>query len=587
VTPNKVGGALSEWWHLRGSHRRLVVAGVLWLVAATAEWAALRPFVFHEDAVPAVILYHVVGGSFAACGLLAWHRRPANRTGQLMVVTGLLFFAASQLNHVHSSLATTLALAVQNWWVIVFVALLVSFPAGRDQWGKSEKLVLAGFVVAMAVLQLVWMLFLDVPGNLLLVWPSAAMTDAINQADGSLAFAAAIGLAALLLARWLAATPAVRRAAAPALVGSLTVLALAGLLLQGVFTMKQSPFLVWPTLVGLLCIPVVFLVGVWRSWLARAAVADLVIDLGAVEGRPLQAALAKALGDPTLTLAYWLPEYGSYVDGDGRAVELPSAASGRLTSLVEQDGERVAAIVYDASLAEEERLLEAVCAAAGIALRNERLAAELRARVDELQASRVRLVDAGTEERRRLERDLHDGAQQRLVALSMQLRLLTPRIRSDPAAAEALVATATSELATSVNELRQLAQGIHPSVLDHGLTVALESLAARSTVSTVLLVELTDRLPKAVETAAYFVVSEALTNVAKYAQASAVNVHVSRNGGGAFVEVSDDGIGGADDAKGSGLRGLADRVEALDGCLRVVSPAGRGTTITALIPCAS
>jgi signal transduction histidine kinase len=469
----------------------------------------------------------------------------------------------------------------------VFVALLVSFPAGRDQWGKSEKVVLAGFVVAMAVLQLVWMLFLDVPGNLLLVWPSAAVTDAINQADGSLAFAAAIGLAALLSARWLAATPAVRRAAAPALVGSLTVLALAGLLLQGVFTMEQSPFLVWPTLVGLLCIPVVFLVGVWRSWLARAAVGDLLIDLGAVDGRPLQAALAKALGDPTLTLAYWLPDYGSYVGGDGRAVELPSPASGRLTSLVEQDGERVAAIVYDASLGEEQRLLEAVCAAAGIALRNERLAAELRARVEELQASRARLVDAGNEERRRLERDLHDGAQQRLVALSMQLRLLAPRIRSDPAAAEALVATATSELATSVNELRQLAHGIHPAVLDHGLTVALESLAARSTVSTVLSVQLAERLPEAVETAAYFVVSEALTNIAKYAQASAVSVHVSRNGGGAFVEVSDDGIGGADDARGSGLRGLADRVEALDGRLRVVSPVGRGTTITALIPCAS
>ena len=552
-----------------------------------AEWAALRPLVFQEHLMPEVILYHVVGGSFAACGLLAWHRRPANRTGPLMLLTGLLFFASSLLGRLHSSLADTLALALQNWWVVVFVALVISFPAGHRRWRESEKFLLAGFVVAMAVLQLVWMLFLDVPGNLLLLWPRKASAVAINQADGSLAFAAAIGLAVLLLARWLTATRGLRRASAPALVGSFTVLALAGVLLQGVFTTEQSPLLVWPTLVGLLCIPVVFLVGVWRSWLARAAVGDLFVDLGTVEGGRLQAALAKALADPTLTLAYWLPEYGSYVDGDGRAVELPPAASDRLTSLVEQDGEQVAAIVYDASLAEERRLLEAVCAAAGIALRNERLAAELRARVGELQASRARLLVAGNEERRRLERDLHDGAQQRLVALAMQLRLLAPRIRSDPAAAEALVATAKSELATSVSELRQLAHGIHPPVLDHGLTVALESLAARSTVSTVLSVELAGRLPEPVETAAYFVVSEALTNTAKYAQATGVNVHVSRNGGGAFVQVSDDGIGGADDTRGSGLRGLADRVEALEGRLRVVSPAGRGTTITAVIPCGS
>ena len=137
--------------------------------------------------------------------------------------------------------------------------------------------------------------------------------------------------------------------------------------------------------------------------------------------------------------------------------------------MVEQDGERVAAIVYDASLAEERKLLDAVVAAAGIALKNERLAAELRARVNELSASRARIVGAGDEERRRLERNLHDGAQQRLVALGMQLRLLGPRIRTDPAAAEALVATAATELATSVDELRELAHGIHPAVLDHGL----------------------------------------------------------------------------------------------------------------------
>jgi signal transduction histidine kinase len=254
---------------------------------------------------------------------------------------------------------------------------------------------------------------------------------------------------------------------------------------------------------------------------------------------------------------------------------------------VEQDGERVAALVYDASLADERKLVEAVIAAAGIALKNERLAAELRARVGELKASRARIVGAGDEERRRLERNLHDGAQQRLVALGMQLRLLESRIRTDPAAAEAQVVSAASELAISVDELRELARGIHPAVLDHGLTVALESLAARSTVSTAVSVDLLERLPEVVEVAAYFVASEALANVAKYAEATSVRINVSRTAGDALVEVADNGVGGADDEAGSGLRGLADRVEALGGQLWVNSPLGSGTTVSAVIPCES
>jgi signal transduction histidine kinase len=311
------------------------------------------------------------------------------------------------------------------------------------------------------------------------------------------------------------------------------------------------------------------------------------VELESMRGRPLQAALAKALGDPTLTLAYWLPQFGSYADSDGQKLELPADDDKRLLAVVEQDGERVAAIVYDASLAEERKLLDAVVAAAGIALKNERLAAELRARVNELSASRARIVGAGDQERRRLERNLHDGAQQRLVALGMQLRLLGPRIRTDPEAAEALVAKAAAELATSVDELRELAHGIHPAVLDHGLTVALESLAARSTVATAVSVDLLERLPEVVEVAAYFVASEALANVAKHSRASAVQISVSRGAKGALVEVADDGVGGADDADGSGLRGLADRVEALGGQLRINSPLGTGTTISAVIPCAS
>jgi signal transduction histidine kinase len=196
-------------------------------------------------------------------------------------------------------------------------------------------------------------------------------------------------------------------------------------------------------------------------------------------------------------------------------------------------------------------------------------------------------VAAGDAERRRLERDLHDGAQQRLVAISMQLRYLQSRIREDPSTAEELVTTATDELAQSLEELRELARGIHPAVLDHGLDAALESLAARSPVPATVDYEVAERLPTPVELAAYFVASEALANVAKYAQATAVEVRVWRTNGVARIEIADDGIGGADDARGSGLRGLADRVEALDGRLLVSSPPGGGTVVTAEMPCGS
>ena len=568
------------------SRRKLLLAG-LWLTAAAAEWAALRPVIFQEHVRPEVVLYHVVGASFAGCGLLAWHRRPESRAGPLMVATGLLFFVHGTLGRLHSSVAETIGIAVSNWWIITFAALLVWFPGGRRRWAPSEKFIIGAFVVAEVVLTLVWMVFAEIPRNLALVWPNPQAALAIDRAVSSLGFAASVCLAILLVARWLKGTRPVRRASAPAAAGAVTLLFLGGLILQAVFTTAQSPYLVWPTLVGLVLVPVVFLAGVWRMWVARAAVGDLFVDLGSIGGRPLQAALAKALGDPTLTLAYWLPQFGSYTDSDGEKLELPVDDDKRLLAVVEQDGERVAAIVYDSSLAEERKLLDAVVAAAGIALKNERLGAELRARVNELSASRARIVGAGDEERRRLERNLHDGAQQRLVALGMQLRLLGPRIRTDPAAAEALVASAAAELATSVDELRELAHGIHPAVLDHGLTVALESLAARSSVVTAVSVDLFERLPEVVEVAAYFVASEALANVAKHAQASAVQITVSRGAKGALVEVADDGVGGADDADGSGLRGLADRVEALGGQLRISSPLGTGTTISAVIPCAS
>jgi signal transduction histidine kinase len=334
--------------------------------------------------------------------------------------------------------------------------------------------------------------------------------------------------------------------------------------------------------------PIVFLTGLLTARLARSAVADLFVDLrGELAPAELRAALARALRDPSLSLAYWLPEYESWADVDGRAVQLPDGRHGRAATLVaDREGLPVAALIHDTALRDEPGLLDAVTAAAAIALENARLSVELRARLEELRGSRARLVEAGDSERRRLERNLHDGAQQRLVAIALQLRLLENRVRDDPAAAE-MASAARDELGRSLDELRELARGLHPAVLEHGLGAALDALAARSKIPTTVRCEVPARLPEPVELAAYFVAAEALTNVAKYADASEATVRAWREGELAVVEVADDGVGGADDSRGSGLRGLADRVEALDGRLRVVSPAGTGTIVSAELPCES
>jgi signal transduction histidine kinase len=328
------------------------------------------------------------------------------------------------------------------------------------------------------------------------------------------------------------------------------------------------------------------LAGHLRARLARSAVGDLFVELRRdPDPAELEQALARALGDPSLTLAYWLPEFGTYADPDGRAVMLPEPSDGRALTLIKRDGARVAALVHDPSLEEEPELLDAVAAAVSISLENAHLHVELRARLEELRGSRARIVESAQDERQRLERNLHDGAQQRLVALSLDLGLLEEQLAGDRTARER-IHKARREVAASLDELREIARGIHPAVVTaHGLAVALEQLAARAAVPIRLRVEVPGRLSEAIEVASYYVVAESLTNVGKYAQASEATVDVSRSKGLLLVEVTDNGIGGADTEHGSGLRGLADRVEALGGRLRVWSPIGGGTRVQAEIPC--
>jgi signal transduction histidine kinase len=301
------------------------------------------------------------------------------------------------------------------------------------------------------------------------------------------------------------------------------------------------------------------------------------------ESGPVRELLAEQLGDRSLTVAYWLPQRAIFVDDRGRVVELPAPGSGRTWTAVEHDGTRVAAIIHDAELDATPELVSAAASAAALAIDNERLKAELRARVEELRLSRVRIVEAADDARRRIERDLHDGAQQQLVSLALDLRMLKARLGDS--GLQTTVDQLGEKLAEALAELREFARGIHPAILsDRGLAPAVEALVERAPLQVTSEVELAERLPAAVEVAAYFVVSEGLTNVVRYAETTRASLSVRREEGDVVVVVADPGKGGATIEGGTGLRGLMDRLAVLDGSLELVSPPGAGTRLTARIP---
>ena len=398
----------------------------------------------------------------------------------------------------------------------------------------------------------------------------------------------AAAVAVELARRWRSASPALRHALAPVLwTGGAGIVALALVYAIGAFAPAAADVPSWIALALLGAFPFAFLLGLLRMRLARAAVGRLVVELGETPAEPrLRSALRRALHDPELTLAYWRSDARRFVDRGGTTVQLPPEGDDRSASLIARGGEPVAALIHDASVDQDPELVEAVVAAAGLALDNERLQAALRARLEDLRASRARLVEAQGEERRRLERDLHDGAQQRLVALALELRLAESRARRDPAGSPEALSHARDQLGHAIDELRELAHGIHPAALTaRGLGAAVQALAGRTPLPVTVELKLSDaRLPETVEVAGYYVAAEALTNVVKYAQADHATVRVARDADHVVLEISDDGIGGADPEQGSGLRGLVDRVEAVDGRLELVSPRGGGTCVRAVFP---
>jgi signal transduction histidine kinase len=537
----------------------------------------------------------VVGWSFVGVGLFAWARRPDNRVGTLMAGTGFAWLLSS-LSFSDVPLIFTVGQLFGSLFFAVVMHLLLAFPSGRLQSRLERRLVLAAYLLTTVVIAPMW-LFADsqaldcdsCPENVLLVEPNEQLVTTVTSLLNIVGAGLVVTVLVILVRRWRRATAGQRRLLVPVYSAGAAVM----LLLTVTVVLQASGADAWTldvfwigTMVPFALVPWMFLVTLVRARMIQTgAVGQLIARMGETPRRgQLRDELARALGDASIELVYWLPDGERFVDARGRTVELPARGSSRGVTRIERDGNLVAAIVHDALNFDKE--LDAIGAAAAIAIENERLDAELRAKVAELRESRSRMLRVGLEERRRLERDLHDGAQQRLVSMALGMRLARDKMRDDPDAAERMLDGAGAELDAALEELRELARGIHPAVLsDRGLDAALETLARRAPLPVELNRESHERLPESIELAAYFVVSEALTNVAKYADASHAQVNVARRNGKLLVEVTDDGVGGADPHNGTGLRGLADRLAVIEGRLEVDSPPGAGTTVRARIPC--
>ncbi len=526
------------------------LAGVA--VGAAAEWVSLdwtEPLQWIPDLA--------VGWTFIGCGLIAAWKRSESRIGWLMVATGFTWFLGNFSEVDVPGIAWLAAHAVYLHRGPL-VHLLLSYPSGRTKSRVTQGGIAVGYAVA--IITPLWrneVTTILLAGLLVLV-----STYNYVRSVGWLRRARRIALTATVwLSLVLAATAAARlllppgEAIGPALlVYEVTLCLIAGGLLA-----------------GLLAAP-------WQG----TPVADLVVEVGEARSGTIRGELSQALGDPSLEIGYWLPNLGTYVDAEGRTLALPGPGSGRSMTVLEDDGQPVAALLHDPAVLDDPGLLQGVASAAQLAAANARLRAEVQAQVEELAASRRRLLEAADEQRRLLERRLHDGAAARLRELAVILRRSESSATSERTRAQ--ISRAEEQLTHTLEDLNRLATGLHPRALaEQGLQNALAEIAHDVPIPVDL--EVTSvQLPPRINAAVYFICAEALTNTAKHAAASHVRVKVRSIDGQLNVEVADDGIGGANLNRGSGLNGLADRIETLGGMLQIKSPPGRGTRLAAQIP---
>jgi signal transduction histidine kinase len=524
------------------------------------------------------------GWVLMACALAFWGRRPGNAVGPILVAASGAWFVAEWDNpSVGSAVVFTIGLVLSATCAPLVAWGMLAYPSGRlASWGER---VVIGVALAGAVLVLGLLPTLSFdpaaagcaqcPENALVVSDEPGLFDDLNRLGVHLGLAwslLVIAMAAWRLARLSAAR---RLVVAPVLLAGSVYLGLVAStfgasLDRGFVGSGELERRLWlGQAVALAALAAAVGWGLLRTRRTRSSLARLVVELGesAVPGG-LRVGLAEALADPGLEIAYPVGE-GRYADARGRPVEL-TVGAGRATTPLIRDGRPVAVLVHRTGLLDNPELIEEVASAARLALENERLQAEARAQLEDLRSSRARIIEAGDAERRRLERDLHDGAQQRLVGLSLALRLLQTRFEPGDDRQLGLLTEAETELAKAVSELRELAHGIHPAVLsDEGLPAAVEALAEEAALRIAALPQ--ERFAPAVETAAYLVVAEA-------AKTGAARVRAERRDGALVVDIEAE-------AEPEGLLDLEDRVGALDGRLDVERAAGGGVRIRAEIPC--
>jgi len=568
-----------RWWLLL-----LLAASLAWAIGG--EWVSIT----HGD-TENHLLDALVGLSFFGAGIVAMDRRPGNIIGPLMIGYAATWFLGNWGNLGVPPL-TTLGLIGATLSTPFLAHILFVYPSGRLRT-TFERVVLwivyVSSIGASVVIALTWnprVFGCSTCWDTHAPFPSARVNDVAQQVSDRAPIILVPLFISVLVLRWREASRAERRELTPLWTAS-SILAIVYLIRSFASADSRDPFayLLWElNSILQLFVPVIFAWGLLSTRLAQSAVGHLVVELE----RPLlpgglRDALARTLGDPTLEVAYAIEGQDRWVDANGQRVALSERPTDRrAVTVIEPEGTPLAALIHDPAL--DEGLVRAAGAAAGMAIANERLRAQVQAQLEEVRASRQRIVEAGDRERRRVERNLHDGAQQRLVTLSLGLALLQQREDLVPEAREVL-AQASAELRSAMSELRELARGIHPAILtEEGLAAAVESVADRSSVPVQLHIALGGRLPEPVESTAYYVVSESLANVAKYAEASVARVDLARRNGSLRVEVVDDGKGGADADRGSGLGGLEDRVAAVGGTLRIESPHGEGTRVLAEIP---
>jgi signal transduction histidine kinase len=545
---------------------------------------------FHP--VWALDLFPAGGLVYAAAGLAALWRRPSNGLGVIMFGGALIWLAVALANTAVTVLAAGAAVLASVPLAII-VHLLLAFPSGRLR-SQAARWITALAYVTTVVLQVPEYLFVrsGSPGGMLAAADNPGLAAAGLRLQQVVGLGVMLATAVVLAARLRRASRQQRRVLLP-----LDLYGIAAVLLTPLMPIMIKPLTGMSDVataamqvIALCLVPVAFAAGMMRGGFARTSeIQELGAWLAAdTASRPsLEQALARALGDDSVRLAYWVPAKHAYTGADGRPVAVPGAGHGRASAEISLGSRRIGAITYDATLIEDPALVQAAGQVAAIAMDRERLTAELLASQDELRESRARLVSAADAERRRIAQNLHDGLQTKLVLIALEAQQLA----GQPGAGAGVAAAATAlrgRIDAAAAELRELVHAVMPaSLIERGLAAATEDLADRMPLATQLDIAVDGPLPGAVSATAYFVIAEGLANAVKHAQASKLGVSITRTGDTLHVEVRDDGTGGAAPGSGLGLRSLADRADTLGGRLFVTSEAGLGTSLRAELPCGS